>query len=73
MRDVVYSGGVEQDAGQIMLVYRDGYYNPEDTEDRGLAELIISKNRMGQIGFVKTQYLGQYSKFQDEELNIYDK
>ena len=36
-------------------------------------ELIISKNRMGQIGFVKTQFLGQYSKFQDEELNIYDK
>ena len=55
------------------MVYRDDYYNPEDSEDIGMAELIISKNRMGQTGFVKTQFLGQYSKFKDEELNIYDK
>ena len=73
MSDLRSSGEIEQDADTIMMVYRDDYYNPEDTEDKGLAELIISKNRMGQIGFVKTQFLGQYSKFQDEELNIYDK
>ena len=73
MSDLRSSGEIEQDADTITMVYRDDYYNPEDSEDIGMAELIISKNRMGQTGFVKTQFLGQYSKFQDEELNIYDK
>ena len=73
MSDLRSSGEIEQDADTITMVYRDDYYNPEDSEDKGMAELIISKNRMGQTGFVKTQFLGQYSKFQDEELNIYDK
>ena len=73
MSDLRSSGEIEQDADTITMVYRDDYYNPEDSEDIGMAELIISKNRMGQTGFVKTQFLGQYSKFKDEELNIYDK
>jgi len=71
MSDLRSSGEIEQDADCIIMVYRDEYYNPEDSEDKGMAELIVSKNRMGQIGFVKTQFLGEYSKFQDEEVNIY--
>ena len=72
MSDLRASGEIEQDADCIIMVYRDEYYNPE-SEDKGLAELIVSKNRMGQIGFVKCEFHGQYSKFQDMEVNIYDR
>ena len=72
MSDLRSSGEIEQDADIIIMVYRDEYYDP-DSEDKGLAELIVSKNRMGQIGFVKCEFHGQYSKFQDMEVNIYDK
>ena len=70
MSDLRSSGEIEQDADIIIMVYRDEYYDP-DSEDKGLAELIVSKNRMGQIGFVKCEFEGQYSKFKDMELNIY--
>ena len=72
MSDLRSSGEIEQDADIIIMVYRDEYYQPE-SEDKGLAELIVSKNRMGQIGFVKCEFHGQYSKFQDMEVNIYDR
>jgi len=72
MSDLRASGEIEQDADIIIMVYRDEYYDP-DSEDKGLAELIVSKNRMGQIGFVKCEFHGQYSKFQDMEVNIYDR
>ena len=72
MSDLRSSGEIEQDADCIIMVYRDEYYDP-DSEDKGLAELIVSKNRMGQIGFVKCEFHGQYSKFQDMEVNIYDR
>jgi replicative DNA helicase len=38
-----------------------------------MAEIIVAKNRMGQIGWVKCKFEGQYSKFSDEERNLYDK
>ena len=72
MSDLRSSGEIEQDADCIIMVYRDEYYDPE-SEDKGLAEFIVCKNRMGQIGFVKCEFHGQYSKFQDMEVNIYDK
>ena len=72
MSDLRSSGEIEQDADCIIMVYRDEYYDP-DSEDKGLAELIVSKNRMGQIGFVKCEFHGQYSKFQDMEVDIYDR
>ena len=72
MSDLRSSGEIEQDADIIIMVYRDEYYEPE-SEDKGLAELIVSKNRMGQIGFVKCEFHGQYSKFQDMEVDIYDR
>ena len=71
MSDLRSSGEIEQDADIIIMVYRDEYYDP-DSEDKGLAEFIVSKNRMGQIGFVKCEFHGQYSKFKDVELNIYN-
>jgi len=72
MSDLRSSGEIEQDADIVMFVYRDDYYN-KDTPDTGLAELIVAKNRMGQIGFVKCEFHGDYSKFKDMEIDIYDK
>ena len=72
MSDLRSSGEIEQDADIVMFVYRDEYYH-KDTPDTGLAELIVAKNRMGQIGFVKCEFHGDYSKFKDVEVDIYDK
>ena len=69
MSDLRSSGEIEQDADIVMFIYRDDYYN-KDTPDTGLAELIVAKNRMGQIGFVKCEFHGDYSKFKDVEIDI---
>ena len=73
MSDLRSSGEIEQDADCIIMVYRDEYYKKEESEDKGLAEIIVAKNRMGQIGWIKCHFDGQYSKFSDMELDIYDK
>jgi replicative DNA helicase len=70
MSDLRSSGEIEQDADIIVMVYRDEYYNPE-SEDKGLAEFIVAKNRMGQTGFVKCEFYGEYSRFQDQTIDIY--
>ena len=72
MSDLRSSGEIEQDADMIMFVYRDDYYH-DDSPDRGQAELIVAKNRMGQIGFVKCDFDGSYSRFSDIEINLYGK
>ena len=72
MSDLRSSGEIEQDADMIIFVYRDDYYH-DDSPDRGQAELIVAKNRMGQIGFVKCDFDRNYSKFSDIEINLYGK
>ena len=71
MSDLRASGEIEQDADIVLMVYRDEYYHPEDSPDKGLAELIVAKYRMGQIGYVKCRFEGQFSKFSDMEVDIY--
>ena len=66
MSDLRESGAIEQDADVILFLYRDDYYNP-DTEEKNVAECIVSKNRHGETGTVKLQWLPQYTTFADRE------
>ena len=66
LSDLRESGAIEQDADSVMFLYRDEYYNPE-TEDKGIAECIVAKNRHGEVGTVKLQWIPQYQTFADRE------
>ena len=68
LSDLRESGSIEQDADIVIFLYRDDYYN-EDSEDRGLAEVIIAKQRSGSTGTVKLGWLGSYTKFVNTDLH----
>jgi len=63
LSDLRDSGSIEQDADIVMFLYRDSYYNKDMEEDRNVAECIIAKNRHGEIGTIKLNWAGEYTKF----------
>ena len=67
LSDLRESGAIEQDADEVLFLYRDEYYNPETTEKSGIAECIVSKNRHGEVGTVELQWIPQYQTFTDRE------
>lgn len=66
LSDLRESGAIEQDADVVMFIYRDDYYN-KDTELKGIAEIIIAKQRNGPIGTINLVWLPEYTKFANME------
>lgn len=66
LADLRESGAIEQDADVVMFIYRDDYYNP-DTEKKGIADIIIAKQRKGSVGSVELVWLQDYTKFANKE------
>ena len=66
LSDLRESGAIEQDADEVLFLYRDEYYNP-NTEEKGVAECIVGKNRHGETGTVKLQWIPQFQTFADRE------
>ncbi|MBO4456994.1 MAG: replicative DNA helicase [Butyrivibrio sp.] len=66
LSDLRESGAIEQDADMVMFIYRDDYYN-KDTEKKGVADIIIAKQRNGPIGTVDLLWLPQFTKFANLE------
>ena len=64
MSDLRESGAIEQDADLIMMIYREEVYD-KNTTRKGIADIIIAKQRNGEIGELQLTFLGKYTKFEN--------
>lgn len=63
MSDLRESGAIEQDADVVMMLYRDEYYYKEESERKGITDVIITKQRNGPVGTVELAWIAQFTKF----------
>ncbi|MCR5623965.1 MAG: replicative DNA helicase [Lachnospiraceae bacterium] len=71
LSDLRESGAIEQDADIVMFIYRDDYYN-QNSEDKGVAEIIVAKHRNGEVGTEKLAWVGKYTKFSNLDKSYYE-
>ena len=71
LADLRESGAIEQDADVIIFLYRDDYYN-EDSDKKGLAEVIVAKQRNGPTGSVELTFLREFTRFENREVGADD-
>jgi len=67
LSDLRESGAIEQDADLVMFIYRDDYYYADKSEKKGLAEIIIGKNRHGATGSIELSFIKEYTSFRSLE------
>ena len=65
LADLRESGSLEQDSDLVLFLYRDEYYNPESTDKKGIAEIIVGKNRNGPTGMVELAFLANFMRFEN--------
>lgn len=65
LSDLAVSGSIEQDAANVLFLYRDEVYNP-DSRDKGVCEVITAKQRQGEPGIVGLTYIGNQTRFEDK-------
>lgn len=65
LSDLRESGAIEQDADVVLMCYRDEYYNRDASPYKGLAEVIVRKQRMGAVGEILLRFEGEFSRFSD--------
>ena len=66
LSDLRESGAIEQDADIVMFIYRDEYYNKDESENKGTAEVLIAKHRNGSVGTVELLFQGSITKFKNK-------
>ena len=66
LSDLRESGSIEQDADIVIFLYRDEYYNKEDTEKPGECEVIVAKHRSGPTGSIDVAWIERYTQFKDK-------
>ncbi len=72
LSDLRESGAIEQDADVVIFIYRHEFYNPDEESKRGIADVIVAKQRNGPIGKIQLAFIREYARFADMEFHSYE-